>query len=78
MEKPEGTIFIIPGKVKDCEVPKRLNHYQWVDLFRPDSNKRLLLGLNKRVASLGSDVLPVVLEDTRQRNLTQNLLILAK
>lgn len=67
LEKPEGTIFIIPAKLEDCEVPKRLNRYQWVDLFRPDSNKRLLLGLNKRVASLGSDVLPVILEDARQR-----------
>lgn len=67
LEKPEGTIFIIPAKLEDCEVPKRLNRYQWVDLFRPDSNKRLLLGLNKRALSLGSDVSPVVLEDTRQR-----------
>ncbi len=70
LEKPDGTIFIIPAKLEDCEVPKRLNRYQWVDLFRPDSNKRLLLGLNKRAIELGSDVSPVILEDTRQRNST--------
>ena len=66
LEKPEGTIFIIPAKFEDCEVPKRLNRYQWVDLFRPDSNKRLILGLNKRALSLGSDVSPVMLEETRK------------
>lgn len=70
LEKPDGTIFIIPAKLEDCEVPNRLNRYQWVDLFRPDSNKRLLRGLNKRALDLGSDVSPVVLEDTRQRNPT--------
>lgn len=70
LEKPDGTIFIIPAKLEDCEVPKRLNRYQWVDLFRPDSNKRLLLGLNKRALDLGSDVMPVILDDTRQRKIT--------
>lgn len=67
LEKPDGTIFIIPAKLEDCEVPNRLNRYQWVDLFRPDSNKRLLLGLNKRALSLGSDVSPVTVDDTRQK-----------
>ncbi len=67
LEKPDGTIFIIPAKLEECEVPKRLNRYQWVDLFRPDSNKRMLLGLNKRALSLGSDVSPVMLDDTRQK-----------
>lgn len=72
LEKPEGTIFIIPAKLEDCEVPKRLNHYQWVDLFRPDSNKRLLLGLNKRVLSLGSDVSLVNTEEQRQKTSIPN------
>ncbi len=72
LEKPEGTIFIIPAKLEDCDVPKRLNRYQWVDLFRPDSNKRLLLGLNKRATSIGTDVLPVILEDTSVVKLPEN------
>ncbi len=67
LEKPDGTIFIIPAKLEACDVPSRLNRYQWVDLFRPDSYKRLLLGLNKRAIDLGADVAPVILEDTRQR-----------
>ncbi len=52
MEKPEGTIFIVPAKLEACDVPQRLNHYQWVDLYR-DGYKRLMLSLNKRATQLG-------------------------
>ena len=66
MEKPEGTIFIIPVKLEDCEIPKRLSRYQWVDLSRADGRKRLLMGLNKRVSDLGSEVQQITLDDTRR------------
>ncbi len=66
MEKPEGTIFIIPVKLEDCEIPRRLTRYQWVDLSRAEGRKRLLMGLNKRVTELGPDVSPVILDDTRK------------
>ena len=66
MEKPEGTIFIIPVKLEDCEIPRRLTRYQWVDLSRAEGRKRLLMGLNKRVTELGPDVSPVILDDTRR------------
>jgi formylglycine-generating enzyme required for sulfatase activity len=66
LEKPEGTIFIVPVKLELCDVPKRLNRFQWVDLFRPDGYKRLMLGLQKRASGLGADVLPVILDDTRK------------
>lgn len=67
LEKPEGTIFIVPVKLEDCELPKRLSRYQAVDLFRTDGRKRLLMGLNKRIANLGEDVLPITIEETKQR-----------
>lgn len=67
LEKPEGTIFVIPVKLEECDIPKRLGRYQWVDLSRVDGRKRLLLGLNKRAFDLGEEVSPVVLEDARQR-----------
>jgi len=35
-EKPEGTIFVIPLKLEDCEVPRRLRAWQWVDYFPVD------------------------------------------
>ncbi len=69
LEKP-GKIFIIPVKLEECDIPKRLNRYQWVDLSRPDGRKRLLMGLDKRVTELGPDVLPLILEDMRKGNPT--------
>ena len=69
LEKP-GRIFIIPVKLEECDIPKRLSRYQWVDLSHVDGRKRLLMGLNKRVTELGSDVSPVILEDTRQKKNT--------
>lgn len=32
-EKPEGTIFIIPIRLDECEVPEMLKKYQYVDYF---------------------------------------------
>jgi len=32
-EKPEGSIFVIPLRLDDCIVPRRLRHWQWVDYF---------------------------------------------
>jgi hypothetical protein len=32
-EKPEGAIFIIPVRLEECEVPERLQPYQYVDYF---------------------------------------------
>jgi formylglycine-generating enzyme required for sulfatase activity len=66
LEKPEGTIFIVPVKLEDCDVPKRLNRFQWVDVFRQDGYKRLMLGLQKRASGLGADVSPVILDDARR------------
>jgi formylglycine-generating enzyme required for sulfatase activity len=69
LEKPEGMIFIIPVKLEDCDLPRNLNRYQAVDLFREGGRKRLLMGLNRRATELGEDVSPVLMEDTKQRTL---------
>jgi DNA-binding Lrp family transcriptional regulator len=37
-EKPEGTIFVIPLRLDNCLVPRRLRDWQYVDYF-PDSMK---------------------------------------
>jgi hypothetical protein len=55
LEKPEGAIFIIPAKLEECDIPRRLSRYQWVDLFREDGYQRLGLSLNKRADGLGAD-----------------------
>jgi hypothetical protein len=36
LEKPDGTIFIIPVRLDDCQVPARLQPYQYVNYFPLD------------------------------------------
>lgn len=33
LEKPEGTIFIIPLRLEDCDVPRGLRFFQWTNYF---------------------------------------------
>ena len=47
-EKPEGTIFVIPARLEDCNPPQRLSHLHRVDLFANDGYDRLLLALEER------------------------------
>jgi hypothetical protein len=51
-EKPEGTIFLIPIKLEECDVPGRLSRWQWVH-YTPDGYERLLRALRRRAAALG-------------------------
>ena len=49
---PEGTIFLIPTKLDECEVPERLRRYQWVNLFEADGYASLRRALDARAAGL--------------------------
>jgi len=51
-EEPEGTIFIIPARLNECEVPDRLNRYQWVNLYEEKGYENLLRSLAARGAYL--------------------------
>jgi TIR domain len=51
-EKPEGTTYIIPVKLEDCPVPKRLQKWQWVNLYDADGIERLLRVLRKLAMTL--------------------------
>ena len=57
LEKPEGTIFILPVRLDDCERPRRLRAIQGIDYFPPERREsayaRLLRSLELRAASLG-------------------------
>lgn len=44
-ERPEGRIFIIPLKLEECDVPLRLGHLQWVNLFEENGYEKLLASL---------------------------------
>jgi len=57
-EKPDGTIFIIPIRLDDCDVPERLMPYQYVDYFGDEAHKdsvysSLIAALKVRAENLG-------------------------
>jgi hypothetical protein len=51
-EKPEGTIFLIPVRLENCQVPFRLKDFQWVDLFERDGFSHLEKALASRAQKL--------------------------
>lgn len=53
-EKPEGTSYIIPLKLEECEIPSRLARWQWLNLFEPGGYERLARALHKRQEKLGT------------------------
>ncbi|MBE8471360.1 toll/interleukin-1 receptor domain-containing protein [Streptomyces justiciae] len=55
--QPEGTIYVIPARLEDCEVPERLQRWHRVDLFTEGGFSRLLRSL---AAVGGSPVVPPV------------------
>jgi formylglycine-generating enzyme required for sulfatase activity len=67
MEKPEGTIFIIPAKLEDCDVPNRLSRFHWVDLTHSDGYKRLIQSLDLRAKHLGPEVSQVKTDESSPR-----------
>lgn len=53
-EKPEGTIFILPVRLDDCQPPSFLQQYQQLDLFSdPAWENKILISLQARAESLG-------------------------
>lgn len=57
LEKPEGTIFILPVRLDDCKRPRRLRTIQGVDYFPPERRAwaytRLRRSLELRARALG-------------------------
>ncbi|MGY1934199.1 DNA/RNA helicase domain-containing protein [Nocardia gipuzkoensis] len=39
--QPEGRIYLIPARLEPCEIPSRLTHLHWVDLFEDGGHERL-------------------------------------
>jgi len=58
-EKPEGTIFIVPVRLEDCNVPERIKRWQWMNLYSSMGEisnieyKKLLSALEMRSLQLG-------------------------
>lgn len=53
LEKPEGTIFVIPVRLEQCEIPRSLSKWQCVDYFVDGSLERIIKSLEKRFKSSG-------------------------
>jgi len=54
LEKPENTIFIIPLKLEECDVPDRLSSFQWKRY--PEDWDEVVSALKKRAGDLGIDI----------------------
>ncbi|NJN68763.1 MAG: toll/interleukin-1 receptor domain-containing protein, partial [Chloroflexaceae bacterium] len=46
--QPEGTIFVIPLRLEECEVPERLRCWHWCDYFEEEGYGLLLRALRFR------------------------------
>jgi tetratricopeptide (TPR) repeat protein len=55
-EKPEGTIFVIPLRLEDVAVPRRLRELQWANLYEDGGYERLVAALRDRAERLGRTV----------------------
>lgn len=47
-EQPEGSIFLIPAKLENCEAPERLRRWHWVELLDPSGYDKLTRALKER------------------------------
>lgn len=54
-EQPEGTIFLIPLKLEECDIPERLGKLHWVNFFEERGYERLFKALKQRAATIKKD-----------------------
>ena len=52
LEMPEGAIYIVPVRLTDCVLPKRLSKWQAVDLYSEHGENRLIQALRGKAKSL--------------------------
>lgn len=51
-EQSDESIFLIPARLEECDVPERLRKWQWVDLFVENGLDRLFTALQARALAL--------------------------
>lgn len=77
LEKPEDTIFLIPLRLDECEVPRGLRFYQWVDYFgekRDSSYIALIASLRLRYEQkIKTEVVERLRQEQLERNFTEKL-----
>jgi hypothetical protein len=68
LTKPEDTIFVIPLRLEECELPRRLRAWQYADYFegqRERAFQRLLVSLKRRADSLDLGIEQSILEEKK-------------
>jgi YVTN family beta-propeller protein len=55
-EKPEGTVYLIPAKLEECEIPERLRRWQWVNLFEETGYEKLVRTFRQRADMIGAAI----------------------
>lgn len=53
--RPEGKAFIIPVRIEKCEVPLRLQPWQWVDYFDSNGYSKLIRALEANEIEIEND-----------------------
>lgn len=72
-EKLEDTIYMIPARLEEVEVPSRLSRWQWVDLFDDEGYERLLKSLNLRAKKVDARIGELQIDSTTFENELQRL-----
>ncbi len=60
---PPGSLYIVPARLEQCEVPDELAQYHWVDLFQERGYERLMRTLRTRADKLELDTAPAPRRD---------------
>ena len=55
-EQPEGEIYLIPARLEKCDMPFRLKHLHYVDLFEKDGYEKLIRSLQVRAKNVDTSV----------------------
>lgn len=54
-EQPEGTVFVVPVRLAECDIPERLGHIHCVNLYDHNGFEKLLLALQSRAEQIAVD-----------------------
>lgn len=73
LEVPEGRIYLIPVRFEECDVPRSLSRYQWIDLFEKINFTKLMKSLRTRATQLERATVQVPKPDETTPNLTTAL-----
>lgn len=55
-QQPDGTLFLIPVKLEECDLPEQLRQWHWVNLFEEKGYERLAKSLQLRATTLNKEV----------------------